>query len=201
MLQIPVVAALPAGRAEPAGPRGQRPGVDPRRADLAANSRDARRTWRCSRAEGRGPLTSNGVETGGFIRTTDGLPAPDMQFHAAPVIVAGPAGATNTGSRSRCAREAGEPRRAHPPLRRSDDGAVHPAQLPRRGVRHARPCRTACASQRISPRSRRSRHHSRPFEGPASYSEQDLTEYLRGQTYSSFTPSALVAWAPTTRPC
>jgi choline dehydrogenase len=34
--------------------------------------------------EGRGPLTSNVAEAGGFIRTRDGLPAPDVQLHFAP---------------------------------------------------------------------------------------------------------------------
>jgi choline dehydrogenase len=37
---------------------------------------------------GRGPLASNLVEGGGFVRTQDGLPAPDLQYHvvAAPVL-------------------------------------------------------------------------------------------------------------------
>jgi choline dehydrogenase len=34
--------------------------------------------------EGRGPLTSNVAEAGGFARTREGLPAPDIQFHFAP---------------------------------------------------------------------------------------------------------------------
>jgi choline dehydrogenase-like flavoprotein len=38
------------------------------------------RLWR----EGRGPLTSNSAEAGGFFRTRSGLEAPDIQFHAAP---------------------------------------------------------------------------------------------------------------------
>ncbi|MDR3083578.1 MAG: GMC family oxidoreductase N-terminal domain-containing protein [Streptomyces sp.] len=37
-------------------------------------------------SEGRGPLTSNIAETGGFFRSRDGLDAPDLQFHAAPVL-------------------------------------------------------------------------------------------------------------------
>ena len=37
-------------------------------------------------SEGRGPLTSNIGEAGGFFRTRDGLEAPDVQFHAAPVM-------------------------------------------------------------------------------------------------------------------
>jgi choline dehydrogenase len=36
--------------------------------------------------EGRGPLSSNVAETGGFIRTRPGLDAPDCQFHCAPVL-------------------------------------------------------------------------------------------------------------------
>jgi choline dehydrogenase-like flavoprotein len=36
--------------------------------------------------EGRGPLTSNIAEAGGFIRTRPGLDAPDCQFHCAPVL-------------------------------------------------------------------------------------------------------------------
>ena len=38
-------------------------------------------------SEGRGPLSSNGGEAGGFIRTRAGLDAPDVQFHACPAIV------------------------------------------------------------------------------------------------------------------
>ena len=34
--------------------------------------------------EGRGPLTSNVAEAGGFMRTRDDLEAPDIQFHFAP---------------------------------------------------------------------------------------------------------------------
>jgi choline dehydrogenase-like flavoprotein len=37
-------------------------------------------------AQGRGPLTSNFAESGGFIRTRDGLDAPDIQLHAIPIL-------------------------------------------------------------------------------------------------------------------
>jgi choline dehydrogenase len=37
-------------------------------------------------AEGRGPLTSNVAEAGGFARTREGLDAPDVQLHFAPSI-------------------------------------------------------------------------------------------------------------------
>jgi choline dehydrogenase len=35
---------------------------------------------------GEGPLTSNVAESGGFWRSDPGLPAPDLQFHCAPVM-------------------------------------------------------------------------------------------------------------------
>ena len=36
--------------------------------------------------EGRGPLSSNIPEAGGFFRTSDDLPAPDVEFHFAPSL-------------------------------------------------------------------------------------------------------------------
>ncbi|TMM02085.1 MAG: FAD-dependent oxidoreductase [Actinobacteria bacterium] len=36
--------------------------------------------------EGRGPLTSNFAEAGGFVRTNDGLEAPDIQLHLIPIL-------------------------------------------------------------------------------------------------------------------
>jgi choline dehydrogenase-like flavoprotein len=37
--------------------------------------------------ERRGPLTSNVPEAGGFVRTAADLPAPDVQFHASPLML------------------------------------------------------------------------------------------------------------------
>ena len=36
--------------------------------------------------EGRGPLTSNFAESGGFLRSDDGLDAPDVQLHMIPLL-------------------------------------------------------------------------------------------------------------------
>ncbi|WP_283137281.1 GMC family oxidoreductase [Rhizohabitans arisaemae] len=41
----------------------------------------SRMKWKLA---GRGPLTSNLAEVGGFVRTRQGLPAPDVQFHVLP---------------------------------------------------------------------------------------------------------------------
>ncbi len=37
-------------------------------------------------SEGRGPLTSNFAESGGFLRTREDLSAPDIQLHAIPIL-------------------------------------------------------------------------------------------------------------------
>jgi choline dehydrogenase-like flavoprotein len=37
-------------------------------------------------AEGRGPLTSNFAEAGGFVRTSDDLEGPDIQLHSIPIL-------------------------------------------------------------------------------------------------------------------
>ena len=54
--------------------------------------------------EGRGPLTSNVAEAGGFFRTRSSLEAPDIQFHALPanalVDEEWLSGATTSGSLS-----------------------------------------------------------------------------------------------------
>jgi choline dehydrogenase-like flavoprotein len=65
---------------------------------LSANSpANAERLQR----EGRGPLTSNVAEAGGFFRTRSSLVAPDIQFHALPanalVDEEGLSGATTSG--------------------------------------------------------------------------------------------------------
>ena len=75
-------AREPAGRPQPAGPLHGAAQLPDRRAD-ALRHVHARRTSRCSR-DGRGPLTSNIPEAGGFFRTRSELPAPDVEFHFAP---------------------------------------------------------------------------------------------------------------------
>ncbi|QFG24267.1 GMC family oxidoreductase [Actinomadura sp. WMMB 499] len=42
------------------------------------------RTFALHSALGRGPYASNVAEAGGFVRTSEGLPAPDLQYHVLP---------------------------------------------------------------------------------------------------------------------
>lgn len=46
-------------------------------------SQSTPRNFAMAYSEGRGPLTSNGIEAGGFFHSTGGLPAPDLQLHLA----------------------------------------------------------------------------------------------------------------------
>jgi choline dehydrogenase len=75
------------------------------------------------RTLGRGPYASNVAEAGGFVRTVDGLPAPDLQYHvlATPYIDQGLADpsrrlfsllitAVAVGSRGRIALRSADPR-------------------------------------------------------------------------------------------
>ena len=72
--------------ARPPGPPGdgllvglRRPGV----AQGRPRRRQPRARWA---ADGGGPLSSNVAECGGFLRTRDGLEAPDVQFHMVSAI-------------------------------------------------------------------------------------------------------------------
>ena len=100
---------------------------------------------------GRGPLTSNIAEAGGFWRSRDGLDAPDVQFHVAPVMFAdgGPRPAERArlvGRRVRAAARGA--RRGAAALGRSDGQAAHRHALARRRARLGRDARRAAAAAR-----------------------------------------------------
>ncbi|MFE2043734.1 GMC family oxidoreductase [Streptomyces sp. NPDC059477] len=61
----------------------------PSRADLLAPAR-AELLWRLL---GRGPLASNGGESGAFLHTREGLAGPDLQYHVVPPAPPGPGSA------------------------------------------------------------------------------------------------------------
>src|SRR5919206_230478 len=49
--------------------------------DFNAGAQDGFGWYQLWMRDGGGPLSSNGVECGGFLRTRDDLAAPDVQFH------------------------------------------------------------------------------------------------------------------------
>ena len=135
--------------------------------------------------EGRGPLTSNIPEAGGFFRTRDDLPAPDVEFHFAPSIFfdEGLNAPTESGLRLRPGRDQ--------------------ADEPRLGCGCARRCRTrsrSCsATSSTTDEDRRSMVEGvrialeiasqpalkaverAPFSVPASDSEEDILAWVRAE--------------------
>jgi choline dehydrogenase len=139
-------------------------------------------------SEGSGPLTSNGVETGGFLRSREELPAPDLQFHVAgamlvdePIyehgitIAAYPAKPVSRGTVTL----------------RSPDPTVAPFILHNyysedsdlQTVMHGLRVASEIADQpALAP------YTVRPYDPPASDSEEDLRAYVRRHTYTTFHP-------------
>jgi choline dehydrogenase len=83
LLQIPVVADLPVGKGLQDHPAVLMSWLTDTESLMTAASPD---NAALLQSEGRGPLTSNIAEAGGFVRTRDGLAAPDIQFHVLPVM-------------------------------------------------------------------------------------------------------------------
>jgi len=138
--------------------------------------------------EGSGPLTSNGVETGGFLRTGEHLPAPDLQYHVAgamlldePIYEHGltlavyPVKPASRGSLSlRSADPTVAPFILHNYYAEDSD-----MQTIMRGMRVAR---EIAAQPALAP------YTARPYDQPDSDSEQDLRAYIRRHTYTTFHP-------------
>ena len=91
--------------------------------------------------EGRGPVTSNGGEGGAFVRTRDGLEAPDVQFHIGCLLLHEEFLGVPVRRRLHLrpgGREAHEPRPGHAALAAAARAAADPPQLPARPRRTAR---------------------------------------------------------------
>jgi len=138
--------------------------------------------------EGSGSLTSNGVETGGFLRTREGLPAPDLQFHVAgamlldePIYEHGFTLAVYTAkpaSRGWLTLRSADPTVA-PFILHNYYAEDSDMQTIMRGLRFA---------SEIAAQPALARYVSRPYDQPATDSEQDLRAYLRRHTYTTFHP-------------
>lgn len=139
-------------------------------------------------AEGRGPLTSNAVETGGFLRTSAELPAPDLQFHAVPAVVLDEPIYEHGFTLAICPLK---PASRGMLSLRSPDPTVAPfilhnyyaedsdMQTMLEGLRIAS---EIGAQPALAP------YTSRLYDEPASESEADTRAYIRRQTYTFFHP-------------
>ena len=152
----------------------------------------------------RGPLTSNVSESGGFVRTTGGLPAPDVQFMVVPAIAANhgltpPPGVgltiaptvVHVRSRGRLTLRSADPR-----WRPAVDAGYYtePADLDAMvaGVRVA---------QDIASRGPLARFVDRPcLPGPDARSDADVREAVRAGTETLYHPVGTCAIGPVVDP-
>lgn len=148
-------------------------------------------------AEGRGPLSSNIAEAGGFFRTRPGLEAPDCQFHFAPApffeeglgaasehaLAFGPGVVkpTSRGSVSlRSASPYSKPRIVHNYLATEEDRASILA-----GMRLALEIAAAPALQAVI---------TGPFSAPApDASDEELMAFVRENTMTIYHPTSTAA--------
>lgn len=146
--------------------------------------------------EGRGPLTSNIGEAGGFLHSRDGLTAPDVQFHFAPVLfhqeglgpvtehgfALGPcvlAPASRGEVTLRSARPGAAPRIRHNYLTAPEDRAAIVA-----GVR---------AALEVVEHKPLTDLVTGPFSVPASASEADILAWVRRTGMTLFHPTSTCA--------
>ena len=143
------------------------------------------------RAHGRGPLTSNIAEVGGFWRSRDGLDAPDVQFHVAPVMFA----EQGLAPPSEHAWSAGAcvltPEGRGEVRLRSADPTAKP-RIVTRWLDGGRDWAAMLAAQRllleIAARPAIARHGTDPFQAPASDADADLRAHVRSVAHCLYHP-------------
>ena len=154
-------------------------------------------------AEGRGPLTSNVAEAGGFMRTRDGLEAPDIQFHFAPArfqsegLVPGDGhgfalGACVLKPKSRGFVALGSPDPTAKPLI-VHNYLEHPDDVASM-VAGVRTCLEICETGPLGELS------TGMLIGPESHSDEDIEAHCRRACRRSTTRSAPAGWATTPAP-
>ena len=143
---------------------------------------------------GRGPLTSNVAEAGGFWRSRDGLDAPDVQFHFAPVMFAEEGllrPAEHACSVGACVLK---PRAAASVRLRSADPPPSRAsspELPRQRARTGRtrsPASAHAASRSRARRRDRALRAASPTRCRTSDSDADLRAYVRANAHHLYHP-------------
>ncbi|MBO1413255.1 GMC family oxidoreductase, partial [Streptomyces sp. FH025] len=139
--------------------------------------------------EGRGPLTSNGPEAGGYIRTRPELPAPDVVFFSGPLMFADSGLGLPTGHAITYGPVMLTPRSRGTVTLDSHDPTTKP------NIRHnyyqdPDDLRTAVDGTRIGLEIARQKPLAAYTDGmlraPASESEADLRAFVRAYTHSIF---------------
>ncbi|WBB78692.1 GMC family oxidoreductase N-terminal domain-containing protein [Micromonospora sp. WMMD882] len=146
--------------------------------------------------EGRGMLTSNGPESGGFARTSDDLPAPDVEYLGAPVMFADSGLGTPTHHSFSYGPSMLTPRSRGWVMLASDDPTAKPK------IRHnyfaeEEDMRAAIVATRMGTEIARQKALAPYTEGmhepPASESDADLRAYIRQYAHSIYHPAGTCA--------
>jgi choline dehydrogenase-like flavoprotein len=146
--------------------------------------------------EGRGPLTSNGPEAGGYVRTADGLPGPDAGFFAAPVMFTESGLGVPSAHAISCGPTLVHPRSRGSVMLASDDPTAKPRILNNVFSDQA-DLDTAVAALRVALDIARqpamAPYTEALYTPPASESESDLRDYARTCTQSLYHPAGTCA--------
>ncbi|WP_329111054.1 GMC family oxidoreductase N-terminal domain-containing protein [Micromonospora sp. NBC_01699] len=146
--------------------------------------------------EGRGPLTSNGPESGGFVRTSADLPAPDVEYLGAPVMFADSGLGTPTQHAFSFGPSILTPRSRGSVLLALDDPTAKP-KIVHNYFSEDADVEVAIAGIRIGLEIARQKalepYTEGTFEPPASDSDADLRTYIRQYAHSIFHPGGTCA--------
>jgi choline dehydrogenase len=138
--------------------------------------------------EGRGPLTSNIAEAGGFMRSSAELDAPDIQFHAAPALYVDEPVFEHGFGVAPCVLTPAS-RGVVMPL--SPDPTAKPYILHNYFAEEADMARTVAGLRvalEISRQPALTPYTTRPHYTPASGSEEDLRAHIRQQSFTLYHP-------------
>jgi choline dehydrogenase-like flavoprotein len=142
-------------------------------------------------SHGRGPLTSNIAEAGGFLRIGDGIAAPDIQYHAAPALY------VDEGLSPVFEHGFGAAPCMIKPASRGVVGLLSPDPTAKPYILHnyyaedsdmqsmvdgLRVLLDICRQEPLAP------FTTRPYYVPASESDEDLRAFIRGQTFTLYHP-------------
>jgi choline dehydrogenase len=146
--------------------------------------------------EGRGPLTSNGPEAGGYVRTRSDLPAPDVVFFAGPLMFADSGLTIPTEHAITYGPVMLTPRSRGNVTLISNEPSAKP-KIMHNYYSDEEDLKTAVAGVRIaldiSRQQALKQYNEKMYRPPESESDEDLRTYIRRYTHSIFHASGSCA--------
>ncbi|MEV6926506.1 GMC family oxidoreductase N-terminal domain-containing protein [Dactylosporangium sp. NPDC051485] len=146
--------------------------------------------------QGRGPLTANGPESGGFVRTDPSLPAPDVEYLAAPVMFADSGLAPPIAHALSYGPSMLTPRSRGSVLLASDDPTAKPRIVHNYFAEPADLDDAVIATRlgmELAEQKAVALYNESQYEPPASSSDSDLRDYIRRYAHSIFHPAGTCA--------